>query len=80
MAQLQDTDNEGFTNLVRGNERYGRYCWCKMTHPVVSSWAYSTSGGGSATGCSANCGAYCANNVLTNRDALRISLFASITE
>ena len=40
VKHLHDTDNDGNDHLVTGGERYGKYCWCKLTHPVSSVWSY----------------------------------------
>ena len=40
VAHLHDTDNDGNDHLVTGSEKYGRYCWCRLTHPVSSLWAF----------------------------------------
>ena len=40
VAHLHDTDNDGKDRLVTGGDRYGRYCWCRLTHPVSSLWTF----------------------------------------
>lgn len=40
VSDLTDTDNNGETKKVVGSEKYGRYCWCKLTRPVSSLWVY----------------------------------------
>ena len=42
VKHLHDTDNDGNDHLVTGGEKYGRYCWCRLTHPVSSLWAFAT--------------------------------------
>ena len=38
------TDNNGVLvdngSIVVGGENNGSYCWCRITYPVVSNWAY----------------------------------------
>ena len=74
-SQLTDTNN-GETNLVVGSEKYGRYCWCKMTHPVASLWVFHNDRG-SAASCASNCTSYCGYNARLN-EALRVGLFGSV--
>ena len=33
-----DRDGDGVLRRVIGGEKYGQYCWVKLTHPVSSSW------------------------------------------
>ena len=76
VARLTDTDNNGNTNLVTGSETYGRYCWCRLTHPVSSLWAFNL-GHGSAASCASDCANYCGFYVQYNTD-LRVGLFGSV--
>ena len=76
-SQLTDTNN-GETNLVVGTEKYGRYCWCKMTHPVASLWVFNYDSG-SAASCASNCAAIC-GDYARRREALRVGLFGSIEQ
>ncbi len=78
VARLTDTNNEGETNLVVGSEKYGRYCWCRLTHPVSSLWAFGYDNG-SASDCASYCTIYCGAYV---RDyaALRGGLFGSVAQ
>ena len=71
-AQLTDTDNEGNTHLVTGSERYGQYCWCKLTHPVASRWVF-LGANGSVASCVSNCVSGC-----TKRVMYYTSFFASL--
>ena len=76
VPHLHDTDNDGNDHLVTGSEKYGRYCWCRLTHPVSSLWAFYNDFG-SASRCASLCTDYCGGGV---RDdvALRIGLFSSV--
>ena len=62
VAHLHDTDNDGNDHLVTGGEKYGRYCWCRLTHPVSSLWAFDYDGG-SASNCASNCAHHCGGRV-----------------
>ncbi len=39
-AHLRDINNSGENKLIKGTEKYGQYCWCKMTHPASSFWIF----------------------------------------
>ena len=77
VPHLHDTDNDGNEHLVTGSEIYGRYCWCRLTHPVSSLWAFNYDYG-SASYCASYCTNYCGTNV-RGFVALRAGLFGSIT-
>ena len=53
-----------------------KYCWCKMTHPAVSLWAFNCAYG-SASECASNCAAGCGRIVQSN-SSLRAGLFGSV--
>ena len=76
VANLTDTDNNDVTKPVVGFERYGKYCWCKMTHPVASRWVFR-SDYGSASICASNCAYYCGHDVRIY-EAMRAGLFGSV--
>ena len=76
VARLTDTDNNGNTNLVTGSETYGRYCWCRLTHPVSSLWAFNRDRN-SAADCAANCANRCGDDFKSS-DALRSGLISSV--
>ena len=76
VANLTDTDNNGDEHTVVGSEKYGRYCWCRMTHPVASRWVFNYDSG-SASSCASNCTNNCGNNA-QNNVALRVGLFGSV--
>ena len=78
VTHLQDTDDDGNDHLVTGSERYGRYCWCRLTHPVSSLWIFANHNGGSASGCVATCADRCGYNV-RNNVTLRAGLLGSIS-
>ena len=73
---LHDTDNDGNDHLVTGSEKYGRYCWCRLTHPVSSLWVFNYAYG-SASDCASYCTRDCGRNVQGNV-ALRVGLFGSV--
>ena len=77
VAHLHDTDNDGNDHLVTGSEKYGRYCWCRLTHPVSSLWAFYNVHG-SAPYCVSICTDRCGNHLL-GRVALGEGLFGSIS-
>ena len=76
VPHLHDTDNDGNDHLVTGGEKYGRYCWCRLTHPVSSLWAFNFDGG-SASYCASYCAYFCGYRVQDNV-ALRAGLFGSV--
>ena len=59
---------------TNGNDR--KYCWCKMTHPVSSLWAFYNARG-SAADCASFCTLNCGINVQYDA-ALRSGLFGSV--
>ena len=59
-----------------GGQTSGQYCWCKMTHPMSSLWAFYNDYG-SASNCASNCANRCGHNVQYNA-ALRGGLFGSV--
>ena len=59
-----------------GGQTSGQYCWCKMTHPMSSLWAFRADRG-SASDCASSCTDYCGNRVQGNA-ALRGGLFGSV--
>ena len=63
-------------NLVVGGEAVGKYCWCKMTHPAVSLWAFRNTSG-SASVCASNCAFSCGYHV-QYYSSLRAGLFGSV--
>lgn len=56
-----------------GGETSGSYCWCKMTHPMSSLWAFSYS----TSYCASDCALYCGDRV-QNLAGLRGGLFGSV--
>ena len=70
-SQGNTTKNE----IARG-ERNGQYCWCRLTHPVSSLWAFDRDRG-SASNCASNCTGGCGVYV-QNYVALRAGLFGSV--
>ena len=59
-----------------GGETSGGYCWCKMTHPMSSLWAFFGDLG-VASACASNCAYGCGNYVRASAD-LRSGLFGSV--
>ena len=59
-----------------GGETGGQYCWCKMTHPMSSLWAFNRDRG-SASNCASNCTGDCGHAVQYYA-ALRGGLFGSV--
>ena len=69
-AGLKGLDNNG-------NERM--YCWCRMTHPVLSKWVYNISYS-TADKCKSDCVNHCGKNVPSFGQTLnlRVGAFNSI--
>lgn len=72
--------------LVVGGEKTGRYCWCKLTHPVSSLWVYIADNTNADT-CSRSeyCLTQCKNNLLSSYSTssnhtghMRAELFSTI--
>lgn len=59
-----------------GGQTSGQYCWCKMTHPMSSLWAFRIDSGCAAY-CASYCSDYCGSRVQF-RAALRGGLFGSV--
>ncbi len=71
VSQLSDSGAR-----VIGGEQNGRYCWCKMTHPAVSLWAFSNTFS-SAPDCASNCTSNCGAGVRSHASR-RAGLFGSV--
>ena len=67
---------DGTPLLATGGETAGRYCWCKMTHPMSSLWAFHYAHGDAAT-CASYCAARCGGHVQDDA-SLRSGLFGSV--
>ena len=52
---LKDDRGDGVEEFVSGGERYGQYCWCRFTHPVVSRWVFY----GQLSNCAYSCASQC---------------------
>ena len=74
MGSTKTTD--GTPLVATGGETAGQYCWCKMTHPMSSLWAFFLDYGHAAP-CASNCPNLCGNSVLSSA-ALRSGLFGSV--
>ena len=59
-----------------GGQTSGQYCWCKMTHPMSSLWAFNNAYG-SASNCASGCADYC-GGIVRNYASLRGGLFGSV--
>ena len=78
VARLTDTNNDGETKLVVGTENYGRYCWCRLTHPVSSRWTYSDDRTYNVL-CVSGCASACVNK-LRGQVSFRRGLFGSVAQ
>ena len=74
MGAIRTTDGEYLT--ASGGETGGQYCWCKMTHPMSSLWAFAYDYG-SASNCASACAYHCGYYVRSDA-ALRAGLFGSV--
>ena len=54
----------------------GKYCWCEMTKPLISEWAFIHEYA-DASSCAQSCTGLCANNVKTV-SALRAAIYGSV--
>ena len=77
VARLTDTNN-GETKLVVGSEKYGRYCWCRLTHPVSSLWEFNRDYS-SAADCASSCAPNCAEAFYAY-NYLRVGLVGSVAQ
>ena len=82
-STVAPTGGRGSTNTSAGTpldavagDTSGRYCWCKMTHPMSSLWAFLYDYG-FASNCASNCATICGNYVRNGGD-LRGGLFGSV--
>ena len=74
--------SQGATNATLtagGGEREGKYCWCKVSHPVSSLWAFFSAVYSSAASCASFCALYCGDYVRSTV-ALRAGLFGSVAQ
>ena len=63
---------------ANGGENNGKYCWCKMTHPMASRWVFRSVNKSDDicwSNCTYSCG-YGAEAV----EALRVGLFGSVQQ
>ncbi len=67
---------DGTPLVATGGETAGQYCWCKMTHPMSSLWAFGP-GVGNASACASGC-AYLCGLSARNDAPLRSGLFGSV--
>lgn len=61
---------------ANGGETAGQYCWCKMTHPMSSLWAFRENYGTAAV-CASRCSGHCGSHV-QDYASLRSGLFGSV--
>ena len=63
---------------ANGGETNGRYCWCKMTHPMASRWVFYDDRN-SVDNCQSNCTYLCGFGA-ERYEALRNGLFGSVQQ
>ena len=68
--------SEGTPLNAAGGETTGGYCWCKMTHPMSSLWAFRYDHS-TASACTSGCTNYCGGYVQNGAD-MRRGLFGSV--
>jgi len=61
--------------VITGGEEIGKYCWCKITHPVVSYWGLGDSDGTGSANCIRNCASNCAQYLYREELPFRSNLF-----
>ena len=71
VAHLHDNEKP-----VIGTEQNGQYCWCRLTHPVSSLWAFCEKFG-STSECASRCLYYCSERIRTYSQ-LRTGLIGSV--
>jgi hypothetical protein len=71
MGSITTKETGGYLDAV-GGATTGGYCWCKMTHPMSSLWAFSYNHASAA-----HCATYCTCSVQAHA-ALRSGLFGSV--
>ncbi len=77
--QLTLTANDTYLESS-GGEATGRYCWCKMTHPMNSLWVYYRDVG-YVTDCASGCLRGCADIVKAQQQTnVRTMLFGSVAD
>ena len=54
-----------------------KYCWCKMTSPVVSQWVYSGNGSSEAD-CITGCGQFCVS-AMQSKSAFRAGIVSNLS-
>ena len=72
VEELRDSNGE----IATGGERTGRYCWCQLSHPAKSRWAFRYAYS-SVADCGSGCANDCGNGVLYH-PAFRTGLFGSL--
>ncbi len=75
---LYDTNSNGIEKKVVGFEKNGRYCWCRLRHPVVSGWWLAESHSSSAF-CESRCMSMCITSFYNDTGNTRKNVFNSIS-
>lgn len=80
VSNLTDIDNNGETKNIIGGERYGTYCYCKLTHPAASKWVCNNKNVvDSFSRCITNCGGFLHYGTINiHSQPLEEALFGSI--
>ena len=74
-GSITTKETGGYLDAV-GGATTGQYCWCKMTHPMSSLWAFHYDDG-SVASCASRCADRCGLYV-QHAAALRSGLFGSV--
>ena len=78
IAELEETYPDGIVRPISGGEKYGQYCWCKITHPVSSQWVFNFKFN-SVEDCSKYCSSYFfGNGCADGFSQIKSSLYGSI--
>ena len=75
VKNLYSPNEKGELKRVVGGERYGSYCWVKLTHPAVSSWVYYLDMG---INCANHCPHYANEYFAFTKEEVRSAMFGSI--
>ena len=75
VKNLYSPNEKGELKRVVGGERYGSYCWVKLTHPAVSSWVYYINLGSE---CANRCPNYVNQYYAFTDEGVRSAMFGSI--
>lgn len=75
VGSITTKETGGYLDAV-GGATTGKYCWCKMTHPMSSLWVFYADRG-TVDYCVATCTDYCGSRVRGDA-VLRSGLFGSV--